>query len=103
MPCYVISELIGTFVFFTVILKFGDKELGPFAIGLTLIAMILFSKSLSGGNFNPGVTLMMTFKDFIDNGKLPDSSKLVESGIYIGAQLSGAVLALYTLKLCKEK
>ena len=48
-------EFIGTFIFLSVILTTGD----PFAIGLALAVVIYFGGKVSGGHFNPAVSVMM--------------------------------------------
>jgi len=77
-------EFIGTFFFLYVILAVGT----PLAIGAALAAAIYVGGSISGGNFNPAVTIMMIAakKQSIDTA-LP----------YIVAQVAGglAALALY--------
>ena len=79
-------EFIGTFFFLYVILATGS----PLAIGAALAAAIYVGGSISGGNFNPAVTIMMIAakKQSIDTA-LP----------YIVAQVAGglAALALYQL------
>ena len=75
-------ELLGTFVFLSVILiSKGD----PIAIGVTLAAVILFGAKISGGHFNPAVTWMMWLKR--------DKSTL-ELVFYTLAQVIGGSLAL---------
>jgi len=80
----VLIEFIGTFFFLYVILAVGT----PLAIGAALAAAIYVGGSISGGNFNPAVTIMMIAakKQSIDTA-LP----------YIVAQVAGglAALALY--------
>lgn len=50
-----VAEFIGTAIFLTVILKSkGDK----YVIVLGLLAAILFMGSVSGGHFNPAVSVM---------------------------------------------
>ena len=50
-----IAEFIGTAIFLTIILKSkGDK----YVIVLGLLAAILFMGSVSGGHFNPAVSVM---------------------------------------------
>ena len=75
-------ELIGTFIFLTVIISTGN----PLAIGLTLIALIYFALYISGGFFNPAVTVM-----FYAN-KTIDSTQFI---LFIIAQFAGGLLAYY--------
>jgi aquaporin Z len=80
----VIVEFIGTFVFLYVILATGNF----LAIGAVLALCIFLGGKISGGNFNPAVTIMLVAakKQNIDT-LLP----------YIAAQVLGglAALALY--------
>ena len=55
----ILAELIGTFIFFFVIVATGNA----YAIGATLTLVILLFGKLSGGHFNPGVTMMMLWKE----------------------------------------
>jgi aquaporin Z len=53
-----IVEFIGTFLFFSVILQHGQA----IPIAVALAAAIYFGGAISGGHFNPGVSLMMFLK-----------------------------------------
>jgi aquaporin Z len=53
-----IVEFIGTFIFFSVILQHGQA----IPIAVALAAVIYFGGAISGGHFNPGVSLMMFLK-----------------------------------------
>lgn len=77
-----IVEFIGTFIFLSVILSQGQA----IPIAIALAAAIYFGGAISGGHFNPAVTFM----DFIA-GK----SDLMNTGMYVGAQLLGALAAYY--------
>lgn len=81
-----IVELIGTFIFLSVILITGEAV----PIGITLAAMIFWGGKISGGAFNPAVTLALYL-----NKKL-NAVQLVG---YMVAQFIGAVLAFYFFKL----
>ena len=86
-----ITEFIGTFIFLSVILQAVKKNSSmtsfiPIAIGLALAAAIEFGGSISGGHYNPAVSMM-----FFLNKALP-SKDLVP---YIIAQILGAVAAKY--------
>ena len=50
-----IVEFIGTFIFLGVILSTGQA----LPIGLALATAIYFGANISGGHFNPAVSLMM--------------------------------------------
>ena len=77
----VIAECLGTGLFFTCILSWGEPI--PVAAGL-LAAVYAFGKT-SGGHFNSAVSVMMYFKGDLDFPSLV---------AYIAAQLAGAALAL---------
>jgi len=79
-------ELIGTFIFLSVILISGEA----IPIGITLAAMIYWGGKISGGAFNPAVTLALYL-----NKKL-NTVQLIG---YMIAQFIGAVLAFYFFKL----
>lgn len=84
------AELFGTFVFLAVIItsvesrNTHDKAQAWFKIGLALSISILAFGFISGGHFNPAVSLM-----FFANNKL----SLQELTVYIIAQILGALLA----------
>ena len=50
-----IVEFLGTLFFLFVIMSVGH----PLAIGLALTAAIMVGGKISGGNFNPAVSIMM--------------------------------------------
>jgi aquaporin Z len=57
MLTYVV-EFLGTFLFLSVIVATGQ----PIMIALALLAVILLGGSISGGHFNPAVSLMFWAK-----------------------------------------
>ena len=73
-------ELLGTFIFLSVILITGEA----IPIGLTLTAMIYWGGKISGGAFNPAVSLALFLNKKINS---------IELGGYIIAQFIGAFLA----------
>ena len=83
-----IVELIGTFfLVFTVgtcVINPAAGVIAPIAIGGVLMVMIFAGGHISGGHFNPAVTIGVAVR-----GRLPSS----EIPLYILAQLVGAVLA----------
>ena len=89
MLSQLLAELIGTFIFFTVILQSGQA----IPIGITLIAVIYLIGSISGGHVNPGVSLLMYGKGDIN---------LTTLLTYISAQLLGAFLAYMWYKNIKK-
>ena len=80
------SEFIGTFIFLYVIIATGN----PYAIGIILTCVILAGGNISGGNFNPAVSVMMVL-----------ASKLSVSDMffYIFSQLMGALGAFQLYKI----
>ena len=81
-------EFLGTMFFLYVILTIGN----PLAIGMALVLAIMVGGKVSGGNFNPAVSLMMTMA-----GRLPIKELLP----YIVAQLLGGVAALQLSKVIR--
>ena len=86
-----IVELIGTFflVFTVGNTVIGKSDVAPLAIGLSLAVMIFAGGHISGGHFNPAVTLGVWLR-----GKC-DAKDVVP---YIAAQIIGAVLAAFAVK-----
>lgn len=82
-------EFIGTFIFLSVILKSGEA----IPIAVALAAVILFGGSISGGNYNPAVSISM----FLNN-KLSQ----VDTAAYIAAQIAGAAAAVLFVKNTKK-
>jgi glycerol uptake facilitator-like aquaporin len=78
-------EFFGTFVFLYVIISTGH----PLAIGGILAFCIFLGGKISGGNFNPAVTIMMAAAK-----KLPTTEVVP----YIIAQVAGGLLALELYK-----
>ena len=75
-------EFVGTFIFLSVILSQGTA----IPIGIALAAAILFGGAISGGNFNPAVSLMMYL-----NGTLSGQMFF----LYMLVQFLGGAAALY--------
>ena len=81
-------EFIGTFVFLTVILATGKA----IPIGLALAAMIYWGGPVSGGCFNPAVSLV----SYLNN-----SLSMTDMVIYIVLQLLAAACAYAFFKQTK--
>src|SRR5687768_5830177 len=81
-------ELIGTFFLVSTIgycvLPPGAGDMAPLAIGATLMVMIFAGGYVSGGHYNPAVTLAVFLR-----GKCP----LSDVGPYMVAQVVGAAAA----------
>jgi aquaporin Z len=76
-----VVEFLGTMFFLYVILASGN----PLAIGLALAVAVMVGGKISGGNFNPAVSVMM-----VAAGKLKKADLLP----YIVAQVAGGLAAL---------
>ena len=74
-------ELIGTFVFLSVIIA---SKGNPIAVGVALTAVLFMIGATSGGHVNPAITFMTVL-----DGKM----NLSTAGVYILAQLVGAAAA----------
>lgn len=82
-----IAEFIGTAVFLTIILKSGGDK---YVVIAGLLAAILLMGSISGGHFNPAVTVMNV---------LTGAMNQQDAAGYVGAQLLGAYTATQLAKL----
>ena len=84
-----IVEFIGTFFFFSVILAQGK----PIPIAVALLASIYFGGDISGGHFNPAVSVMMLFHDenFGQDKAVP----------YIISQVLGGIAAYKSLEIIR--
>ncbi len=76
-----IAEFIGTFIFLFIILQQGQ----PIPIAVGLLAAIYAFGNISGGHFNPAVTIMMG----ADQKVSPKQALL-----YIIAQIAGGLCAV---------
>ena len=81
-------EFIGTFIFMYVIITTGEA----IPIAVTLAAMIYFGGKISGGAFNPAVTIMLFLNKKIDRMSLL---------FYLGLQFLAAFLAYRVYLLLK--
>jgi aquaporin Z len=80
-----LTELVGTFIFFTVIALSGPiGPLAPLAIGGALMAMVYMGGHVSGGHYNPAASFAVFLR-----GKL-NATELVS---YWAVQLVAAALA----------
>ena len=81
-----LTEFVGTlFLVLTVGLTvLGQSAMAPLAIGASLMIMVYMGGHISGGHYNPAVSLAAALR-----GKLPGS----ELGPYMVAQLLGATVA----------
>jgi aquaporin Z len=81
-----LTEFVGTlFLVLTVGLTvLGQSPMAPLAIGCSLMIMVYMGGHISGGHYNPAVSLAATLR-----GKLPSG----ELAPYMVAQVLGAVVA----------
>jgi len=81
-----IVEFIGTFFLVQAVgyAALSKSALGALAVGLMLMVMVYAGGHISGGHYNPAVTLAVWLR-----GKLPKSDVLP----YIAAQVAGAVVS----------
>jgi aquaporin Z len=85
-PQAIIVEILGTFFFLSIILSaVAESSYGPIAIAAGLLAAIYFGGKISGGHYNPAVSIMMLFK-----GNISFPTAIA----YIAAQIMGGLLAL---------
>ena len=86
----ILIEALGTFILLSVIVAFGN----PWLTGGTLAVLIYLSQEVSGGHFNPVVTLMNLYNRGIgaDN-----------ASAYIVAQATGGLLAAVVYTILKTR
>ena len=89
-------ELIGTFFLVLVIgltvIAPGAGAMAPMAIGAMLMVMVYAGGPISGGHYNPAVTLAVWMRGKCEAKDVPS---------YMGAQVLGAVLAALLVGVCK--
>ena len=81
-----LTEFIGAFFFLYIIISTGGN---PIAVGGALGLSVYLGGKISGGNFNPAVTIMMAAAN-----KMPAANVLP----YIIAQIAGGLLAFVLYK-----
>jgi aquaporin Z len=84
-----LTEFIGTFFLVLTVGLTGN----PLAIGSALMVMIYAGGHISGGHYNPAVTLAVLIR-----GKITNS----EATIYIGSQLAGGLIAALIVGIFRE-
>lgn len=84
----ILVEFLGTFIFLSVIVATGN----PWAIGATLAVLCFLGGSISGGHFNPAVTVMTLY----NRGIATDNA-----AAYIVAQIVAGILAVVVYKQIK--
>jgi glycerol uptake facilitator-like aquaporin len=83
-------EFLGTFIFLSVIVATGS----PWAIGASLAILIYLGIDVSGGHYNPAVTLMTLYNKEIN---------ITTASAYIVAQVVGGILAITTYNVLKKR
>lgn len=93
----ILVEGLGTFFLMLVVgltvIAPGAGAMAPLAIGAMLMVMVYAGGPVSGGHYNPAVTLAVWRR-----GKCKAADVLP----YMGAQVGGAVLAAGLVKFCKQ-
>ena len=79
-----LTEFIGTFFLVLVVSLTANNHFGPIAIGSVLMVMVYAGGHISGGLYNPAVTLAILYRRKIE---------LKEAVIYWIAQIIGGCLA----------
>jgi aquaporin Z len=92
-----IAELIGTFFLVLTIgltvIGAGATVIAPLAIGAALMVMVYAGGHISGGHYNPAVTLGVLIRGKLNAG---------DAVPYILAQLAGAALAAMAVKFFRN-
>lgn len=89
-PIAILVEFLGTFIFLSVIVATGNA----WAIGATLAVLVLLAGSVSGGHFNPAVTVMTLY----NRGIAADNA-----AAYILAQIAAGLLAVTVYNQMKKR
>lgn len=76
-------EFLGTFILLGSFIQTNGDGI---KVGLTLAAIMIIGSAISGGHFNPAVTVGM-----FSNG----STSAKDAVAYVGLQLAGALAAIY--------
>ena len=84
-------EFLGSAVFMAVIVNSSGDAV---AVGVALAAMVMFGGAISGGHFNPAVSLLMFMKGNINQTKLFS---------YVAVQLLASFAVLHFLKAAKGR
>ena len=93
-----ITEFIGTFFLaFTVCLTAGRTDFAPIAIGCSLMIMVYMGGHVSGGHYNPAVTLGVTMR-----GRLPAKDAAPYMLFQVAGAFAAAAVAKYLLAKTTE-
>ena len=85
-----VTEFLGTFFLVLTIglAVLGGTPMAPLAIGASLMVMVYMGGHVSGGHYNPAVTLAVVMR-----GKLPANNAVP----YMLAQVAGALVAAFVV------
>ena len=88
-----VTEFVGTFFLVLTIglTVLGGTPLAPLAIGASLMVMVYMGGHISGGHYNPAVSLAVFLR-----GKMASGGELVRYWI---AQIAGALVAALTVQV----
>ena len=91
-----LTEFIGTFflVLTVCMMVIGGSPMAPLAIGLSLMIMVYAGGAISGGHYNPAVSLAAMM-----SGALPSS----QFAPYVVAQTAGAIVAALLAQIITGK
>ena len=93
----ILVECLGTFFLVLVVgltvIAPGAGDMAPLAIGAILMVMVYAGGPISGGHYNPAVTLAVWLRGKCDPKDVP---------AYMGAQVVGAVIAALLVGVCKR-
>ena len=87
-----IMEFLGTF-FLTFIVSFSSFTGNAIPVGLILMAMVYVGYHISGAHYNPALSLAVFLRNKL---------KMEDLGMYMAAQLLGALLAIWTFGYVTE-
>ncbi len=92
-----LTEFIGTFFLVLVVglsvIGIGAGAMAPLAIGTTLMVMVYAGGHISGGHYNPAVTLAVWMRGKCDTKEVPG---------YMGAQFIAAIIAAMIVGFLKK-
>ncbi len=90
-PAAILAELLGTFVFSAAVLRLiTNNNFGSIAIALIFAIIVLIFGKVSGGHFNPAITIAAWVNHKINGAK---------AFAYIVAQIVGAAIATLVISL----
>lgn len=82
-----LAEIVGTFVFISVIMRHAGKPFGAYTIGIVLAACIVAFSAFGNAHLNPAVSFAFMAKDGMDPMKLASLVTAQAIGGYAAATL----------------